>query len=337
MLRAVLRRARRVQPSRAAGRRAVSSAPAVAPPSAPVAPHGHRSVMLDEVVRFMAGDEPEAERLVVDGTVGAGGHAHGILEAAPGVRLVGVDRDGEAVGRAASRLAPFGERVTLSEAPFSAVDRVLEACGETGFDGLLLDLGVSSMQLDQAARGFSFRRPGPLDMRMSAGAGETAAELVARLPAPDLEGILRAFGEERYAGLVADELKRRSAAGTLRTTGDLEDACRSVYSRFGGGGGNISPATRTCQALRIAVNDELGELQRVLQRLEPLARPGARVAIISFHSLEDRIVKRRVADLKRRGLLEPGLGRRPVLPTADERASNPRSRSAKLRVFQLAR
>lgn len=266
---------------------------------------------------------------VVDGTCGYGGHSQALLAASPGLRVVGIDRDPRAVAAATERLRGYGDRAVVCHGCFGDWPHVLQQLGLGGASGLLLDLGVSSPQLDVPERGFSFMRDGPLDMRMGDDSGSTALELLAETSEADLADILWRFGEERHSRRVARAIKRRLEEGQLRTTRDLAAICADAYPR---GPQRIDPATRTFQAIRIAVNDELGELERALGHCERwLLSPGA-VAVISFHSLEDRIIK-----LKFRQWQARELGRilKPDHVTADdsERQANPRSRSAKLRVF----
>jgi 16S rRNA (cytosine1402-N4)-methyltransferase len=301
----------------------------------------HATVLADEAVRFLS---PRAGGVYCDGTVGGGGHAQRILEAsAPDGRLVGIDRDPEALAAARARLERFGERVTLVHGAFGDARAILTRLGLGVVDGFLLDLGVSSPQLDRAERGFSFSREGPLDMRMDPTSGETARAWLQRVSVDELADVLRRYGEERYAGRVARAIK---SAGDLETTTELAALiARAVPTRER----NKDPATRSFQALRIAVNDELGELERFLADFPSLLAPGGRVVVIAFHSLEDGQVKNRFRDLAR----DPGLPadvaaqlgvratavlrlltRKPLRPTASEVATNPRARSACLRAAE---
>ncbi len=283
----------------------------------------HRTVMLAETLEAL---DPRAGRVYADATLGGGGHAEGILErSAPDGRLVGIDRDTEALEAAGRRLARFGARVTLVHGAFAELGRVLSGAGVPRVHGLVADLGVSSPQLDRAERGFSFRAEGPLDMRMDPSAGETALELIARLGERELADVLYQLGEERKSRPIARSIKRSYEAGELETTEDLRRAVvRAIGPRRSGG---VDPATRTFQALRIAVNDELGQLDALLAQLPEVLEDGGVAAIISFHSLEDRRVKQRF-----RGdpALEP-LTKRPRVAGEDEQRENPRARSAKLR------
>jgi 16S rRNA (cytosine1402-N4)-methyltransferase len=309
-------------------------------------PFDHQPVALDTVLELLA---PRPGETFCDATIGGGGHAEALLEAiAPDGRLLGIDRDLEAVRAATRRLARFGDRVIVRHGRFSELERILAEAGMAALDGLVLDLGVSSHQLDAAERGFSFLRSGPLDMRMDASAGETAAALLARISEDDLADLIFRFGGERCARRVARSIKRIEVESGLATTADLAVAVRRVVGRKRPG--DIDPATRTFQAIRIAVNDELGELESLLDALPGPLAVGGRVAVISFHSLEDGLVKRRFADLASPCRCPPGIPvcrcpaplaeyvtRRSVRVTARERAANPRSRSAKVRAIRRVR
>ena len=270
--------------------------------------------MADEVVRFLGG-----RGTVIDMTLGAGGHAEALLEA--GVqRLIGIDRDPNAVETATSRLSRFGDRFTAVRTRFSqlpAVNRV---------DGVLWDLGVSSMQLDRTERGFSYRNDGPLDMRMDA-EGESATDIVNTAPEEELARILFELGEERRSRRVAAAIVRARTRSPITTTGEL---ARVVAGALGARRGGPHPARRTFQALRIAVNRELEDLALSLPRAAEALAPGGRIVAISYHSLEDRIVKRFVNE---RDDLEP-LTKKPLRPSKREQERNPRSRSAKLRAAE---
>ncbi|MCC6574355.1 MAG: 16S rRNA (cytosine(1402)-N(4))-methyltransferase RsmH [Planctomycetes bacterium] len=260
---------------------------------------------------------------VVDGTVGLGGHASLLLQR--GLRVIGLDRDATALGRASGALAGYGGRAVVLHARFGHWLEQARALGLQRVNGLLLDLGVSSPQLDEASRGFSFRADAPLDMRMDTSQGETAAQLIARLPREEFTKILRDFGEERLAWKIAGAVERDPP----KTTWQLAEICRRVYPR---GYQRIDPATRTFQALRMAVNDELGELERALAGIPEGLEKGGVVAIISFHSLEDRMVKHAFVRWEKEGLARM-LKRKPIIADETECASNPRARSAKLRVL----
>ena len=279
---------------------------------------GHEPVMTAEVVELL-GDR----RTVVDMTVGSGGHAAALLEAGVS-RLVGVDRDPEALALAGGRLSAFGERVRLVAARFSEVDE--DVVGGPA-DGVLFDLGVSSMQLDRPERGFGYRVDGPLDMRMGEGsgkAGPSAADLVNGLPERDLADLIYRLGEEPRSRRIAAAIVRHRP---VRTTDQLTGI---VVSAVGKRPGGPHPARRTFQALRIAVNRELEELTAALPPAAGLLGPGGRVVVISYHSLEDRIVKRAFRDDDRLDVLT----KKPLVASAAERAGNPRSRSAKLRAAE---
>jgi 16S rRNA (cytosine1402-N4)-methyltransferase len=267
----------------------------------------------------------------VDGTVGLGGHAEEMLRrSAPGGRLLGLDRDAQALARAGERLAAYGERVRLEHADYRSLPERLGE--ETPPRGVMLDLGVSSLQLDEAERGFSFQREGPLDMRMDQGGGPTAAELVNRLPERELADLIYRFGEERGSRRVARAIVAARARARLRTTTELAAVVRRALPRRGPRG--IDPATRTFQALRIAVNDELSGLGQCLHGVAGRLQPGGRLAVIAFHSLEDREVKQAFRALATRGFRL--LTRKPLRPGADEEARNPRARSARLRAIERA-
>ena len=266
---------------------------------------------------------------MIDGTVGMGGHAEALLTAsAPDVRLLGVDADPEALRRAAARLARFGPRATLAHGNFRDVARVAAAHGVTVAGGALLDLGVSSYQLDESGRGFSFQRDEPLDMRLDPTRGETAADLVNALDEATLARLVYEYGEERYARRIARAIVRRRP---LRTTGELVAAVRAAVPRAAWPK-RTHVATRTFQALRMAVNDETGALRQSLQEIPGLLAVGGRLGVISFHSGEDRIVKQTFRALAAANYaeLEPS----PLTPGDDEVRANPRARSAKLRVLE---
>lgn len=281
----------------------------------------HETVMRAPVVSALA----PAAGVYVDVTVGGGGHAEGILEAHPEARVIALDRDDAALAAARERLARFGDRVTFVKTPFGDVVKALAAAGLSEVDGLCADLGVSSPQLDDAARGMSFRREGPIDMRMDRSEGETALELVERVSDDDLADIIFHYGEEKRSRRIARSIKRALSEGQLVTTLDLRRAIVRAVGPVRVGG--VDPATRTFQALRIAVNGELDQLETLLGALPGIIRVQGRVAILSFHSLEDRLVKRALQD---RDLWEP-LTKKPVVATEEEGAANPRARSAKLR------
>lgn len=288
---------------------------------------GHRSVLLRTVIEWL---RPAPDTVFADVTLGAGGHAEGLLEASsPTGRVIGMDRDRDALDRAQQRLERFGERLIPLKGDFRDAAWRIEELGMPALDGVLMDLGVSSMQLDQAERGFSIQADGPLDMRMSRGKGVTAAQLVQRLDESELERIFREYGEEPRARAIARKIVEVRQRTRIRRTRELAELVKTV-SR---GGGRIHPATKVFQALRIAVNDELESLKRAIPALADRLAPGGRMVVIAFHSLEDRIVKTTFRDLAREGkgcVLTP----KPAAPTRDEIRENPRARSARLRVFE---
>jgi len=262
--------------------------------------------------------------LYVDGTLGLGGHAAEVLRrSAPDGRLLGVDKDGETLERAMARLAPFGPRVRFARADFREIPELL---GGARADGILLDLGVSSVQLDTADRGFSFQADGPLDMRMDRTRGETAAEVVNRTRERDLADLIFRFGEERGSRRIARAITRARERGPIRTTAELAEVVRRAAPR---GRPGLHPATRTFQALRIRVNRELEGLSPALGALAECLAPGGRLVVIAFHSLEDREVKHTFRDLATRGFRL--LTKKPIRPGAEELRLNPRARSARLR------
>jgi 16S rRNA (cytosine1402-N4)-methyltransferase len=282
----------------------------------------HTTVMKSEVVEALA---PRSGGVYVDVTLGGGGHTEGILEADDDARVIAFDRDPNAIEAASERLRGFGERVTIVRADFSRVVAELHALGIETVDGVCADLGVSSPQLDDAARGMSFRREGPIDMRMDPDAGETALELIERSSDEELADILFRYGDERRSRRIARSIHRAFHDGELKSTLDLRRAIvRAVGpARVGG----VDPATRSFQALRIAVNRELDELETLLAALPTIVRPGGVAAVISFHSLEDRLVKRA---LHQTDGWDP-LWKKPRGASDEESAHNARSRSAKLR------
>ena len=294
----------------------------------------HIPVMLDEVLQALG---PQDGEVYVDGTLGAGGYTRAILASAK-CTVIGIDRDPEAHSRAAAWQSEYGDRLRLVHDAFGNVAEVVV----DPVDGFVLDLGVSSMQIDQAERGFSFRFEGPLDMRMDTTRGQSAADLVNTTPEEDLANIIYTYGDERHSRRIA---KAIIEARPVTTTGQLASVIRGVFPR--GKKTEIDPATRTFQALRIAVNDELGELERALEGAEKILAEGGRLVIVTFHSLEDRIVKNffkeRSGDVSSPSRHLPAApvetrkptfvlqSRKKVEASAAEIAQNPRSRSAKLR------
>lgn len=302
----------------------------VQPPGPDVLPPGeHVSVLLDEVVAWL---QPRAGGLYVDGTLGNGGHAAAILDAAaPDGRLLGLDADPIAVEVASRRLERFGARVIVVNASFRQMGHVLSAHNLGPVDGILLDLGLSSRQLDTSGRGFSFRHDEPLDMRFDPTHGDSAADLLNRADESEIADILYQFGEEHRSRRVARAIVHRRQQAPITTTADLVQA---VEAALGPKRGRTHPATKTFQALRIAVNDELGALDETLPLATSLLKPGGRLAVIAFHSLEDRRVKQflRAGGTPEAPLKE--LTRKPVVTSPDEAARNPRARSARLRVAE---
>jgi 16S rRNA (cytosine1402-N4)-methyltransferase len=282
----------------------------------------HVPVLRDEVLGLLA---PRDGGVYVDVTLGRGGHAEAILEAtSPGGRLVAIDRDEAAIAETRPRLARFEPRVTYVHGAFSALREHLARAGVARADGLVADLGVSSPQLDTPERGFSFRSEGPLDMRMDTSRGRTARELIAELDERELADVIYQYGEERKSRPIARSIKRAEADGALETTLDLS---RAIWRVTGPRRGGIDPATRSFQALRIVVNEELDELESLLAALPDVLEDGGIAALISFHSLEDRAVKHALRDEPRLEVLT----RKPIEASEDEGRTNPRSRSAKLR------
>ncbi|MFA5515069.1 MAG: 16S rRNA (cytosine(1402)-N(4))-methyltransferase RsmH [Desulfuromonadales bacterium] len=305
----------------------------------------HQSVMPGEVLSLLA---PRPGEIFLDGTVGGGGHARLILEAtSPNGVLIGLDRDPQALAQAASVLAPFGDRVILRHGNFSEAAALLPDLGIAALDGMLLDLGVSSFQLDSMERGFSFRHEAPLDMRMDPTTGISAAEVLNTAEADELTRIFREFGEERWAGRIARRIVRTRQERPLTSTEELAELVRQSVPG-GYAPARIHPATRVFQALRIFVNDELAHVSRGVSGAIDLLKPGGRLAVISFHSLEDRIVKR-MFQAETSGCICPPrlpvcncghvprldlLTRKGVRAAAAEVESNPRARSAVLRAVR---
>lgn len=305
----------------------------------------HVPVLLDEVIKAL---DPKAGEIFIDGTFGAGGYSRALLAAAPDVRVFAIDRDPDAIARGKALAATSQGRLTLIEGRFSEMEGLLAQLGVATVDGITLDVGVSSFQLEQPERGFSFLRDGPLDMRMSR-TGESAADIVNSRSEEELADILFHFGEERQSRRISRAIVAARAEQPLTRTGEFAALIeRALGGRRHGPAGKTHPATKSFQALRIFVNDELGELERALLAAERLLGPGGRLAIVAFHSLEDRIVKAFLAE--RAGRL-PGQSRHlpevretqpapsfdlpkkgSIKPGAIELKSNPRARSARLRV-----
>lgn len=301
-------------------------------------PARHVPVLVREVVDAL---RPRAGGSYCDGTFGAGGYTRAILEAAPDTRVVALDRDPSAILGGYALVAAMAGRLTLVQSRFGELDEVARAHGFTPLDGVVLDIGVSSMQLDDAERGFSFRHDGPLDMRMES-AGESASDLVNTLAESALADVIYEYGEERRSRAVARAIVAARREAPITTTKRLADIVSSVVRSAPG---DIHPATRTFQALRIAVNDELGELEAALEAAERALATGGRLVVVTFHSLEDRIVKRFLAERSGREAAPSRhapaaagpvptfqlAGRKPVTAGEEELRANPRARSAKLR------
>jgi len=288
----------------------------------------HAPVLVGEVLEQL---QPSRGGLFVDGTVGLGGHARAILEAGAS-RLIGIDRDRAALALAAAALAGFDDRVELVHGDYRDLQQVIAARGISAVDGVLVDLGVSSMQLDEAGRGFSFRRDEPLDMRMDRSSGVTAAEAIAGADERTLADVIYQFGEERYSRRIARNIVAVRATAPIETTAQLADVVRRSVPRRGYE--RIDPATRTFQAIRIWVNRELEGLDTFIEHSTGLLNPAGRMAVISFHSLEDRIVKHTFRGLQQRGTGLTVRTKRPIVAGDDEIERNPRARSAKLRAIE---
>lgn len=295
----------------------------------------HVAVLLREVVQAFDGVEL---KVFFDGTLGAGGHARALLATHPEIKkYIGCDRDPKAHQEAMTVLGPWREKVEFVSARYADLPRIAKAEKFSSIDGFLIDIGVSSMQIDEAHRGFSFLRDGPLDMRMNPDSSLTAAIIVNQYPEAEIARILFEYGEERRSRQIAKALVFARKKREIQTTAELVKIVEPIVGR-----GPIHPATRVFQALRIAVNDELGELQRGLEAAIELVRPGGRLAVISFHSLEDRIVKTlfRAHEWRavKRGPPSEGtlkiLTKKPAIATPEEIKINPRSRSAKLRIAE---
>ncbi len=294
---------------------------------------GHVPVLLDQVLETL---RPGPGERVFDGTVGRGGHAAAMIpRLGPGGVYVALDADPANVAFARERLTPIAERASVRlsviHSNFAEAERVLAAHGFERVDVLLLDLGFASNQMDDPARGLSFMADGPLDMRLDPTRPTTAAELIGTLPQRELADLIYEYGEERRSRAIARKIVERRGQSPITRTGELAELVRRAYGPVAGRS-RIHPATRTFQALRIAVNDELGVLERLLGVLPRLVASGGRAGVISFHSLEDRRVKQSFVSMERAGLGRR-VTRRPVRPTDEQVAANPRCRSARLRVF----
>lgn len=304
----------------------------------------HVSVLLQECLE---GLNIRPEGIYVDGTLGGAGHSSRIAERLTTGRLIGIDRDPVALAAAGERLKPWKDRVTLVHSNFCEIKQVLSDLQIPGVDGILLDLGVSSPQLDDGQRGFSYMADAPLDMRMNGEDALTAREVVNTWPQEELKRILYTYGEERYAPQIASAICRRREEAPIETTLELVDIIRSAMPAAALRE-KQHPAKRSFQAIRIAVNDELGSVEKVMADAIPLLNPGGRLAVITFHSLEDRIVKNAMAEAAKGCTCPPNfpvcvcgkkpqvklISRKPIVSGAAELAENPRARSAKLRVCE---
>ena len=304
----------------------------------------HVSVLLEECID---GLNIKPDGIYVDGTLGGAGHSSQIAKRLTTGRLIGIDRDPVALKAAGERLAPYADRVTLVHSNFCEIAQVLKDLGIDGVDGILLDLGVSSPQLDDAERGFSYMNDAPLDMRMNGEDALSAYEVVNTWSYEELRKILFDYGEERYAPRIADAICRRREEKPIRTTLELVDIIRSAMSAAALRE-KQHPAKRSFQAIRIAVNDELGSVETVMRDAIPCLNPGGRLAIITFHSLEDRIVKNGMAEAAKGCTCPPSfpvcvcgkkpkvklISRKPIVSGDEELERNPRARSAKLRICE---
>ena len=291
----------------------------------------HQPVLVDEAVSYL---NCSPGGIYIDATLGSGGHALRILKDNRSIgKLIGIDRDAEAIEQAREILKEFQEKTVIIQDNFANIQGILKGLRVSGVDGILLDLGFSSHQLENAERGFSFMLEGPLDMRMDRSAGFTAFDLVNRSPLPALEKIIRDYGEERWAKRIARSIVTRRQKEKIRTTTELAEIVARVIPR-GRFLQKIHPATKTFQALRIAVNDELTNLEKVLPDGVDLLKRGGRLCVISFHSLEDRIVKTAFQSWARREAKALILTPKPVMAGPEEVRENPRARSARLRVAE---
>ena len=307
---------------------------------------GHLPVLVEEVMSTLA---PAPGSLQIDATVGGGGHTERILEATdPDGRLLGLDADGAAIARVGQRLSRFGDRLVLRQANFRELGEVAPEAGFGEVDGLLFDLGLSSFQLADTDRGFGFRAGGPLDMRFDTSRGVPASELIATLDVDELTALFRRYGEEPFAPRIARAIAEARRTAPIATAEELAAVVERAAPRNAPGRRRVHPATRVFQALRIAVNEELDALQTALASAVELLRPGGRLVVLSYHSLEDRIVKR-FFQAERRGCVCPPeapvcvcgrnprlrlVTRRSLTPSAEETSDNPRARSARLRAAE---
>ena len=304
----------------------------------------HKSVLLDECIEAL---NIRPDGIYVDGTLGGAGHSSQIAKRLTTGRLIGIDRDQVALKAAGERLAPYADKVTLVHGNFCEIAQVLQNLGIPGVDGILLDLGVSSPQLDDGERGFSYMADAPLDMRMNRQDALTAYDVVNTWSFEELRRILYDYGEERYAPRIAEAICRRREENPIKTTLELVDVIRGAMPAAALRE-KQHPAKRSFQAIRIAVNDELGSVEKVMADAVPCLNPGGRLAVITFHSLEDRIVKNAMADAAKGCTCPPNfpvcvcgkkpkvqlVNRKPITSTQEELDRNPRARSAKLRVCE---
>ena len=306
--------------------------------------NGHIPVLLDECIKYL---NIRPDGVYVDGTLGMGGHSEAILQRLTTGRLIAIDRDAEAVRRASARLAPYADRLTIVHGNFRDLDAILDEQGESAVDGMLFDLGVSSPQLDEADRGFSYMTDAPLDMRMGASDNIDAWFIVNRWPRDKIERILRDYGEERFAPRIAARIAERREEREIQTTLELVEVIKSAMPASALRE-KQHPAKRSFQAIRIAVNDELNAVHALMDSAPDRLKPGGRLCVISFHSLEDRIVKNaihtredgctcpREAPVCTCGFVRTlkSVTRKPITAGGEELELNPRSRSAKLRVAE---
>ncbi len=304
----------------------------------------HQSVLLAECVRYL---DIDPDGTYVDGTLGLGGHSEAILRELDKGRLIGIDRDERALEYARERLAPFGKKATLVRGNFGDLGAILDGLGIGKVDGMLFDLGVSSPQLDDGSRGFSYMQDAPLDMRMDERAPLTAREVLNTWSEAELRSIFWRYGEERYAGRIAEAVVAERERGPIETTGQFVDIIRRTMPAAALRE-KQHPAKRCFQAVRIAVNDELGELERMLDTAPDRLKKGGRLLVISFHSLEDRMVKEAIRKRENGCTCPPdfpvctcgfvktlkSVTRKPVSPDPEELAANPRARSARLRIAE---
>ncbi|WP_462137133.1 16S rRNA (cytosine(1402)-N(4))-methyltransferase RsmH [Candidatus Mycalebacterium sp.] len=304
----------------------------------------HSPVMLEEAVSYL---DPRPGKIYVDATLGMGGHSEAILSSADGVKVIGIDSDPDSAAEAKKRLERFSGRVEVVNSNFTDIEEVARSCGTLSVDGIIADLGISSRQIKRSGRGFSFTADEPLDMRMNPAHGEAAADIVNTLSARELAGIIKKYGEEKFAFKIANAIVRSREKKPLETARELAlIVAGSIPVKFHPP--RTHPATRVFQALRIHVNDEISSLEVFLQKAVPLLSAGSRIVIISFHSLEDRVVKRAFNLMSATCICPPDLPlcgcgkkqilkvtvRKPVLPGASEVRKNPRARSSKMRVAE---